>query len=68
MLSQIVKCAFGFRSFNDPKMCPFICGVGVREGARPPSAPLCRGPCQGAKRDMLELREQQRYRRVLSLL
>ena len=51
MPSQLVKSAFGFRSFNDPKSktkcvpLSVICGVGVRVGvARAPVPPYVAGP------------------------
>ena len=51
MPSKLVKCAFGFRSFNDlkskTKCVPLsvICGVGVRAGGHvPPVSPYVAGP------------------------
>ena len=43
MPSQLVKCAFGFRSFNDPKTkcVPLSVELGSEQGGL---CPLCRGP------------------------
>ena len=49
MPSQLVKCAFGFRSFNDPKTkcVPLSVELGSQLGGRhvPPVPPPCHGPC-----------------------
>ena len=45
MPSKLVNCAFGFRSFNDPKSktkcvpLSVICGIGVRAGGNVPLVP-----------------------------
>ena len=41
MPSQLVKCAFGFRSFNDPKTkcVPLSVELGSEQGARVPGSP-----------------------------
>ena len=41
MPSQLVKCAFGFRSFNDPKTkyVPLSLELGSEQGAHAPGAP-----------------------------
>ena len=46
MPSQLVKCAFGYRSFNDPKTkcVPLSVELGSEQGARAPAAPYVAGP------------------------
>ena len=49
MPSQLVKCAFGFRSFNDPKTkcVPLFVELGSEQGGTCPRCPVCHGPCIG---------------------
>ena len=46
MPSQLVKCAFGFRSFNGPKAkcVPLSLELGSEQGGTCPRCPQCRGP------------------------